>query len=79
MSTFGREQEAVERVLSKLKAVPLGPDPAFREAVAELRPGLEEALRVLDNLRTEDGGLSEEQRRRWGAFRDLRRAIDNMM
>jgi hypothetical protein len=79
MSTFRREQEAVERMLSELEAVPLRPDPAFREAVARFRPRLEEALRALDNLRTECGVLSEEQRRRWGALRDLRRALDNMM
>ncbi len=79
MSTFRREQKAVERVLSELKTVPLGPGPAFREAVARLRPSLEEALRALDNLRTEREGLSEEQQRRWGALRDLRRAIDDMM
>ena len=79
MSTFRREQKAVERVLSELKTGPLGPGPAFREAVARLRPSLEEALRALDNLRTEREGLSEEQQRRWGALRDLRRAIDDMM
>jgi len=79
MPTFRREQEAVERVLNELKAVPLEPGPAFREAVARLRPSSKKALRALDNLRTECGGLSEEQRRRWEALRNLRRVIDNML
>jgi hypothetical protein len=71
------ELEPVEVVLHELLDMPLVPSPAQRDAIARLRPHLEEALRALDSLERAIG-LSGEEWQQQEALRVLRGAIDEL-
>ncbi len=77
MSVPGYDRESVEIVLRNLRAMPLAPGPAQRDAIARLRPHLEEALSALDHLERARG-LSTEERQQQEALHSLRSAIEEL-
>ena len=71
------EEEPIEVVLRDLRAVPLVPGPAQRDAITRLRPHVEEALRALDSLERVRG-LSAEEQQQQEALQVLRRALEEL-
>ena len=77
MSVPEHEKELIEVVRRNLRSMPLEPGLPQRNVLVKLKPHLEEALGVLDDL-DRSGGLSTEEREQQEAFRVLRGAIEEL-
>ena len=77
MSMPRDEQEPLEVALRNLRAMPLVPGRAQRDAIARLKPLLERALSTLDGLER-SRVLSTEERQQQESLWALRRAIEEL-